>query len=120
MTMITRLGYCEKCAKKHMPKKGQTFIAYGRSTDGYKYKKATKNGVVGLTPHLYETTTIRNDKRKVRFRRICCMEGCGSFKEERFGKILLYIDELKWSKTMEMEIDNWNALLNFKDTGYRI
>lgn len=115
MTMITRVGYCEKCFKEAKPKSGQMFIAFGDCSQSLKGIRAVRNGRRGYTPNIYEFQRLMD--KTVYYSKICCMCGCGAYKskDEKF----IYLDDEK-TEECYTTLDNWNALVLFKDTGLKI
>ena len=118
MTTITRIGYCEKCAKEHRPKTGESFLAFGSSSQTWKPLMAKRNAIRGLTPHNY-LMTAHNDE-EVAFHKMCCV--CGSYEEYNEEAKILYVvlNERAWSEVEVIRLEDWNALVLFKDTGLEI
>jgi hypothetical protein len=120
MTTITRLGYCENCAKEHRPKTGQEFLVQGSSHREPKIMKAIRNGRAGFVPHLYRITGFDQIRHKVYYQRLCSMEGCGTYTYETDTHHCLDRVEDQWSTILVTKVSNWNALVLFKDTGFTI
>ena len=117
MTMITRVSFCSKCYEKNQPKTGQMFIAFGHRQQILVGKVVRRNGVRGFVPTIYEFQRLTNDT--VYFVKLCCMEDCGSYVVEMGKKEVIYINEDRWQDGY-MSLANWNALVMFKDTGFKI
>ena len=118
MFVITRVGYCEKCKKAHRPKSLDYFIVYGFTRKNYYAYEADCNGKEGYTPHIFKVIEVIN--KVVFFQMICTMNECGSYIAKKDGKEILTIDHTQWSKVMFMGINDWRALMRFKDTGFEI
>lgn len=117
MTMLTRLGYCEQCSKAHRPKTNQIFIAFGAKSQTFFGEIALHSALKGMTPHIYEFHKLIDGT--VHFFKICCMVGCGTkLIDENGKKFVVTVDE-KWESGC-MPLKDWNALVLFKDTGFRI
>lgn len=121
MTMITRLGYCEQCSKAHRPQTNQLFIAFGTKHQCFAGMIAEHSALKGMTPHIYEFQRLTNGT--VYFVKVCCMVGCGTYivteMERKVEKKYIYINEEKWEDGY-MPLSDWNALVLFKDTGFRL
>lgn len=118
MTMVTRLGFCEKCFSEKRPKINEQFLTIGSTSGGLKPKVALHNGRTGFTPHFYLLKKVQENK--VYYQRMCAMEVCGTYLYEENRKTYLAIDESKWSNWKATSINNWNSLILFKDTGFEI
>lgn len=118
MTIITRVGFCEKCFLEKHPKTNQKFLVMGTTCGALKAQLALHNGRTGFTPHLYWLKKVTDNK--VFYQRICAMEGCGVYSMEEDNKNWLVIDESKWSSWRATSLNNWNSLVLFKDTGFEI
>lgn len=117
MTMITRIGFCEKCFKEARPKTGNYFIAFGGKSNTFKGMIASHNGMKGFTPHIYQFD--KTEGNVLYYSKICCMVGCGAYLKEQKDKKLIYLNEdlCEYEYTT---IKNWNALVKFKNTGLKI
>lgn len=117
MTMITRVGFCEKCFKEGRPNSNELFIVFGGSSNSFKGIRTYKGGKKGFTPHIYQFD--RTEGNVLYYSRICCMVGCGAYTVKRKGKVFIYLNEdlCEYEYTT---ISNWNALVLFKDTGLKI
>lgn len=112
--------FCERCAEKHRPQEGQFFIVFGKDRQYYIKHRVDKHVHIrdmGYTPHLL--TVLEHNSETVKLEAICCMAGCGIM----LGK---YIDqteqELKFlhKRIVEMSVENFKALYEFKNNGYEI
>lgn len=119
MFTMTRIGYCEECAKAHRPKSEDYYIAHGFTSKKMKVKDAEHIGIkFGYTPHIYRIVEIKY--KVVFYKMICGMNKCGSYFYEKDGKNFLALDPNKWSETKVMGGRDWIALMKFKDTGFEI
>lgn len=119
-TIISRVGYCEKCAKLNKPKSGQVFLVMGGNSCCYKGLYSSKNGKAGFTPHLYKIFKVANNREKVYYQSLCCMADCGIKTSTVEGRLHISINHEKWSTVKVMSLKNWRALVLFKDTGLKI
>lgn len=120
MKTITRLGYCEICAKEHRPKTGQEFLVQGSSHGKMKIMSALRIGTAGFVPHLYTITGYDTIYRKVYYQKLCCMAGCGTYTEDTGNAHKMFTRENQWSAVIVTSERNWDALEFFKDTGFEI
>lgn len=112
MTMFCRVGHCSECAASQHPRKGQPFLVMGAKNDYHIYL-AGFTREKGYTPHLYQNLKVSNGY--IIYRKLCCI--CGvtiSRKDNTF-----HIHESSWKKGM-LDLRNWNALQQFRDTGYEV
>ena len=112
MTTFTRLGYCEKCFNESRPNTGDLFIVFGKTSNRFKSKKSEGGVEKGLVPHIYKEKYRRGNV--VYYKRICCMNKCGSSLETVKEKDFLFLNETKWIHEAT-SLSNWNALVNFRD-----
>lgn len=117
MTMITRVGFCPKCFKETRPKTGNQFIAFGGKSNTFKGMTALHSGRKGFTPHIYEFQRLEG--KTIYYSKICCMVGCGAYLAEQKDKKFIYLND-DLCIDGYMDIDDWNALVKFKDTGLKI
>jgi len=120
MKTITRLGYCENCAKEHRPKTGQEFLVQGSSHGTMKIMKASRMGRAGFVPHLYTITGYNTVYHKVYYQKLCCMAGCGTLTKDVGNLHKMFMVEDQWSTVIVTSERNWDALEFFKDTGFEI
>lgn len=117
MTLITRVGFCPDCFKRNRPRTDQMYIVHGTTHDVDVLKYATKIGIRGFTPHIYELEKVID--RTVIYRSICTMHLCGiDIFFHKQGWNFMFRDDM-W-KRGATTIENWNALVQFKRTGYEI
>lgn len=110
-TTITRVGYCPICAQEHRPKKGNTFLVYGTSREGYYVREAIRSGVEGYTPHLFILRKVTIDNVCV-ISTVCCLHGCSvdcRYSTEKHTLVYCVIEN-KW-ETIFMSTRDWNSLL---------
>lgn len=118
MPTITRIGYCAACEKAGRPKTKDAFLAIGSTSNELIALRAIRNGKRGFVPTLYLLSAEVDGKYY--FHSLCCMCGCGSYSTIEEGKKYLVLDETKWTPRKEITLNNWNALVLFKDTGLEI
>ena len=115
--MITRVGLCEICYELGEPKPKAMYLVFGASKKSYVFYKARNRTTPGLTPHLYSYLGVI-DENTVRIKSVCCMCGCGiEVGKEKKGLIGF---EVARQKIHKMPLKQWNALINFTDTGLEI
>ena len=112
---ITRVGHCTKCYVANRPATGQQFLVFGSTTRKFKGCVAKHNGRRGFTPHIYRIIDVVNNR--VFYKVICAMEGCGAKLIDETNFIRL--DEKEWV-CKSMTIADWNGLLKYKDSEYKI
>ena len=114
MSRITRVGFCAHCFKERNPRTGQAFFAQG-ATETFHIYYAERNGEIGYTPHIYELIKVIGGN--VVYRKMCTIENCGLYLDHKTGEFWLY--ESQWQRGI-MTLNQWNSLVVFKDTGYKI
>lgn len=110
LLIITRIGYCPECAKKHFPFKGQIFLPFGSTSDDYKPKKAKKSGIYGFVPTTY-CLIEKLKHNKVLIEKSCAMLGCGIEREDKHG-VPWYV-YTKFQKEI-WSVQRWNSLVLLK------
>lgn len=115
-TLLTRVFWCQKCADKKMPQKGNLFLTIGRGRQKYEVHKVSKRTPSGYVPHIIEKTHVENSI--VTFIASCAMNGCETVIEptKEAGK---YRISLLTGNIHEFKIKDWNALVNYtRDPNY--
>jgi hypothetical protein len=110
LVIVTRIGYCDECAKKHFPFKGQVFLPFGSTSGDYHMLKAKKNGLYGFVPTTYCLIEKLKDN-KVLIEKSCAMLGCGIECRDKHGVPWYSYIEFKkeiWS------VKRWNGLVLLK------
>ena len=82
------------------------------STNGFKQEKIIYYESGGITPHLI-TATQRDDHMEIEVN--CCVIGCGVLYDNNSGEFTF-----KNVRKYKLSFKDWNALLFFTDTGYKI
>ncbi|HEY5587424.1 MAG TPA: hypothetical protein VIK86_00550 [Candidatus Paceibacterota bacterium] len=118
MTVITRLGYCEKCFKEGRPKIGQNFIVFGKTANTFKGLISEKSNRRGCVPHVYKLKFITR-KNVVYYKRICCMDNCGASVGIENNKKFIYFNETQWVHEAT-SLSNWKELVKFRDEAFVI
>lgn len=124
-TIITRIGFCPVCAELERMKAygkldqeefGDQFLVYGST--GWHFREAKRNSPYwGFTPHIYQGKTFENN---VIVKINCAVYGCGSIiGKGADGKHYLVIDPKKTIRSI-FTIQQWNALVLYKDWQYRV
>jgi hypothetical protein len=117
MTMITRVGFCPKCFKEARPKTGDFYITFGATSKTYKAMRALNNGRKGFVPTIYQFQRLEG--KTIYYSKICCMVGCGAYLAKQDKQTFVYLND-DLCIDGYMDIDDWNALVTFKDTGLKI
>ncbi len=117
MTIITRVGFCPKCFKEARPKTGQEFIVFGATSQAFIGERALRNGKRGFTPHIYEFERLIG--KTVYYLKTCCMCGCGACIVKDEERKLIYLDEEK-TEEFYIPLNDWNALVQYKDETFKI
>ncbi len=113
--MITRVAYCDNCAKTHHPVRSDIFVVKGRTKKQLTILYAEEAHTFGFTPHLFQLE--KTEKGYAYFAMTCAMCGCGVDIDIQDDKPLVTIREVIHSK---MKVSDWNALVQFRDSGYRL
>lgn len=118
MTIITRVGYCAKCAQARRPKEGNLFLVYGGTSNSYYIEEAKDNSFMynGYTPHIYILEKVINGMCQIHS--YCSMNGCDV--EVGEGKTKKYSYTVFDGKDEQMSIADWNALVMYRDADYVI
>ncbi len=117
MTTITRLGYCKKCFKEGRPKIDQNFIVFGKTSNIYRGLISEKSNKRGYVPHIYKLKFTKGNV--VYYKRICCMDKCGTYIAKENGRNYICLDEAKWIHGATT-VSNWNALVMYRDEAFVI
>ena len=113
MTVITRIGYCETCARSNSPRTGQRFLAYGSTSNAYFVLEAERNGKIGFTPHLYKLDKVLG--QNVIIFKACSIYGCDVDKKKT-GQDWWYF--VKGWKREVWTLETWNALVLLKNNEF--
>jgi hypothetical protein len=118
MTIITRVGFCEKCAQARRPKEGNLFLVYGSTSNSYYVAIAEDNSFMynGYTPHVYILEKVVDGICHIHSH--CSMNGCDV--DVGKGKKLEYSYSVIGGKDEKMTIADWNALVMYRDKDYAI
>lgn len=93
------------------------FIVFGASSNSYKGVRATRNGMKGFVPFIYEFDRLMGDT--VYYLKTCCMCGCGAYLAKNDGKTFIYLDDEK-TEECYTTLKNWNSLVLYKDETFKI
>jgi hypothetical protein len=96
-------------------------LAFGAKRNDYVVYRSTKSCHFldrGFTPHLYKRGIV--EKGIMAYHYACSLYDCDCERKQlENGMFLYFIPEDKW-KLGFMPLKEWNNLVMFKDTGYRI
>ena len=115
--MISRVGYCVRCAKERRPITDQKFVVVGTNFHIY---SASHIGMFGYTPHFYRLLKVIGNN--VKYERLCGMEDCGTIVwwDSQNQKWKFNLQNYLW-ETGLMPLVSWNGLVLYKhDTDYEI
>ena len=119
-TIVCRVGYCKSCYDAGRPKTDNLYAVKGSS--GWHVHiieyAAPHTNPVGFVPHIFQLEKVV--KEEVHYTKTCGMHSCGisiSYDEDKNPQ---YGIHFKNQQKGIMTIANWNALILFKDTGYKI
>jgi len=120
-SLITRVGYCDRCAKNHSPHDEQLMLlrgAHGFHVD-VAHPKRIPAHPFGFTPHLYSYEKREGDI--IIAHTICCINGCDvTLTRKQDNSYEFRILETKW-KEVRILVNDWNALQKYKrDNDYII
>lgn len=106
-TIITRPGFCPKCAKNEQAKTDKDFLVYG--SNGWHHRKAKQNSRYwGYVPHIYKLNKVIG--QNVIVLRCCAIEGCGSEWKLVENQWMITIDQANYTR-MIYTLEKWNALV---------
>lgn len=113
MPFITRSFYCED---PYFHKDSKYHIVWGGTRNTLVIYETNRNIIANITPHIISYKEAKNGKMNIAVS--CGCEGCG----------LEFIDPTDFEKGIRlMEVRNyilsireWNALYNFKNTGFEL
>lgn len=111
--VISRVGYCDKCAKAERPRHDSFFVVCG--SHGWHVYRSKGIGKPGYVPTLYRL--IKAIGENIVYEKQCSMHDCSVEIEYRSG--MYHFTLGKWERGM-MTRESWNALCNLKDTGYEV
>lgn len=118
---ISRTSFCEECAKRQSPRDGEMFAVYGgthKKTWIYMYEQPPfyLRPPKGYVPHFFSIDKIDGDTLHVV--KACGMQNCNTIFLYENKKVtgVQFIN----AKMTTMSKETWIALMNFKDSGYRI
>lgn len=115
-TTITRCGFCETCFYNNRPTRKDYFAVKGGKTNKYYVHKVDSPHKAGYVPMIF--TLEKSDTKYVYFSQVCSICGCGlELQYDAQDKAYINVLTVTHSK---MSIKDWNALVMFKDTGYRL
>lgn len=119
MGIITRVGFCPKCYAAKRPQAGDIFVAQGASKNLHAFEAIGTNARRGFTPHLYQYERMMGVT--VYYTVVCGMVGCGAYVIENTKKKCdeVFLDDQLFEDGY-MPLKEWNALVMFKDTGFKI
>ena len=110
MSIITRVGWCEECAKQQRPKTGNHFLAYGFAHQSFHMEVAERYGRIGFVPHIYKLDKKLGENLVVL--KSCAMYGCGVDRKREHNDNWFYF--IKAYQREVWEVGQWNALLHYK------
>lgn len=119
MTMISRVGFCDRCAKEQRPKTDQCFVVVGKN---FHVLFADHIGHFGYTPHFYRLIKTIGNGDRVKYERLCGMEGCGTIVwwDQANQKYKFKMNDYLWEPGI-MKLSDWNSLVLYKhDYDYEI
>lgn len=118
-TTISRVAYCRTCHDAGRPKTDNVYAVKG--SRGWHVHiveyAAPHTNPEGYTPHIFQLDKVVDGN--VYFTKTCGMHTCGVYvtpKEESDKYSIGFLNQEKGVMT----IANWNSLVTFKDTGYRL
>lgn len=110
--IICRCGFCQECFKEGRPHSQDPFLAYGSNNKDYVYRRALGNGIRGFVPTIYKALNILGQNVIINY--ACSFCDCVMWDD---GQGWRY--EIKWKRGL-LHLEDWNALVTFKDDSYRI
>lgn len=138
---VTRSGFCKSCFQATRPLENDLYILFGTQHQEFSIHLCDHNAPFakrGFVPFLFEKIGTQSlaSGMFVHYTRTCGINNCGIFlqetkvngmeiiakgsvKDEGGVKRPFYIHRIAWKKGMMPE-SQWNALVNFKDTGFEL
>lgn len=122
-SILSRVCYCEKCAKAGRPTTKDKILLWGSSHEGFFWIDGDRVSAkrYGFVPHLivnYGDISLPNEKPLYDCEIVCAVLNCGVY----IGYDENGVKELKYRNT-RIKIfthKDFEALINFTDTGYEI
>jgi hypothetical protein len=124
MSTISRVGFCEKCFKRGSPHNGEYYCVVG---DKNIYVKIAKNAKIfnqGFVPHFYLLLKVIG--QNVVYKRSCSIHNCGGHVTitEGVDENGQQVEVCTWTfdefQRGIMTIEQWNALITYKDKSYHL
>ena len=116
--IICRTAFCPTCFKEARPRKDDLCLLYGRTQRAFKvHEVQERSKTKGFTPFIYKIDEVIGGN--VTGWRTCSMLGCGTGKRLEDGTSFLYLKKDSWERFI-YTINDWNALIRFKDLDYHI
>jgi len=120
---ITRIAFCEECAKHGRPSHTDTVVLFGSRRDGFFTKDVDVDVLIehhrlGFVPHIIQFYQNREDK--VEYESICAIIGCGVDVRPNPETAEHEIIFLRRTERKTVPIKDWNALVALKKTGYEV
>ena len=108
-TIITRVGWCEECAKLRNPRTGQQFLAFGQTHHCYHIREAQRLGQIGFVPHIYKLEKKLGENLVIL--KSCAMYGCGADRKWEREYWQYFIKS--WKREV-WTVKQWEALVYLK------
>lgn len=119
-TIITRTGFCASCAKEDRPLVGTVCLIFGSKSNLYKaYHVGRRTQYKGFVPFVYTLEKVIGEN--VVGHRCCSVYGCGVTRNwNREFHCFIYETLPDHYERFIYPLENWNALISFKDFSYYI
>lgn len=108
-TIITRVGFCERCSRNSNPRSGLFYVVHGDT--GWHVYKSTSLGKIGFVPTNYKLIKVIG--QNVVYEKLCSIHNCGVYVYYDNIKQNYQFDQLNWQRGM-LSITTWNALQQYK------
>lgn len=118
-TVVCRTGYCQHCYDSIRPKMKDIVLLYGTKSNRYKVyyvqRPPHNRGYVPFN-YVYEKTIANRDVVGWRF---CSIYGCG-VKWAKENDVWKYVPDHQRYERFMISLEDWKALIYFKDFDYFI
>jgi hypothetical protein len=125
-SVITRTMFCEECYEANRPNKQTLYVVYGSGRKEhilYLHIGEVPKINIGFTPHLISNsiTYVNTKGIFVKAKSVCSIVGCGlKINFSSNYKTSTRFDYIKKPKYMNLIINQFKGLLNFKDSGFQL
>ena len=124
---MSRTMFCPECAQHECPQIDDSVLLYQTDTKRRFLARINENSETkywGYTPHWITDIVIDIDKQEAIYTKVCGVNGCGHFLEER--ELEENIGKIQWDTIIQnpiretMSLNHFIAFINFKDPTFYV